>query len=390
MTRPLLPIFLTVLVDVLGMTLIFPLLPFYAEHFGATPLVVGTLSASYAVCQLISAPVLGRWSDRVGRKRVLVVSQLGTCAGFLVLAFAPSLPFLFLGRVLDGLTAGNLTIAQAYISDVTKPEQRTRAFALIGIAFGLGFLVGPAASGWLAANHGYSAPVFAAAGLSALSILTTLVVLPNRPPVGAGSNRSFDFGRFFRRALPKKRLLQMFAFGLSFFTVLGGLALFLERQLSYDVEHTGYVYAFSGLIGALIQGGPIGRLVKRFGEERLSLFALLAMAAGYGFLGAASGVGSLLVLVAVSGVGSAIARPALTTLVTKAVGPDEQGAILGTSQSLTSIAQIIGPVLAGFFIEHHWLWAYGLVAATFALAGVLLERTLPEDDGPMPNAPAAL
>jgi MFS family permease len=147
MRQPLLPIFLTVLVDVLALTIILPLLPFYADSLGATPIVVGLLTASFAVCQLISGPILGRLSDRVGRKRVLLVSQMGTCIGFLVLGSAHTLWMLFLGRIIDGLTAGNLSIAQAYISDVTKPEERTKSFALIGIAFGMGFLIGPAISG---------------------------------------------------------------------------------------------------------------------------------------------------------------------------------------------------------------------------------------------------
>ncbi|MBK6690411.1 MAG: MFS transporter [Deltaproteobacteria bacterium] len=387
MASPLLPIFLTVLVDVLGMTLIFPLLPFYAEHYGATPLVVGALSASFAVCQLISGPILGRWSDRIGRKPVLVVSQVGTLLGFVVLAWAPSLPFLFLGRILDGLTAGNLTIAQAYISDVTKPEQRTKAFALIGIAFGLGFLVGPAASGWLAAHHGYAAPAWGAAGLALLSILTTTLILPHRPPTAPGPSRNFAFGKFFARPLPKKRLLEMFAYGLSFFTITGGLGLYLERQMGYDVEHTGYVYAFSGLVGALVQGGPIGKLAKRFGEEKLSLFAFATMALGYGLLGGVFGLGMLLVLVAVAGVGSALGRPSLTTLLTKAVGPEEQGAILGTSQSLMGVAQIIGPLLAGFLIGHRLLWAYGLAAAAFSLLGAGLRVLLSDGEPQLKAAP---
>ena len=144
---PLAPIFLTVLVDVLALTIVLPLLPFYAQELGASKTVVGLLFASFSVCQLFSGPVLGRLSDKLGRKPVLMVSQLGTCAGLVIMAFAQRIEWLFVGRMLDGLTAGNLSIAQAYIADVTKPEKRTRAFALIGIAFGLGFLIGPAFAG---------------------------------------------------------------------------------------------------------------------------------------------------------------------------------------------------------------------------------------------------
>jgi MFS family permease len=392
---PLLPIFLTVFVDVLGLTLMLPLLPFYTEHFGGTPFTVGLLIASYGFCQLVSGPILGRLSDRVGRKPVLLVSQAGTFLGFLTIGFANTLWMLFLGRILDGLTAGNLTIAQAYISDVTRPENRTRAFALIGIAFGSGFLIGPAISGILAHRFGYATPAFAAAALSMLSIVLTATLLPKNPirpaedgvpeaqavtgvsgaprpaPPPAGS-RSLAFGKFFSRPLPRRRLLEFFAFTLSFSTLVGGLALFLNRRFGFNVENVGWVYAFSGLIGGFIQGGIIGRLVKRYGEAKLALAGFVTMAIGYCFLGLAFQIPVLLLLVAVSGFGVAVVRPALTTLLTKSVSREEQGAALGVSQSLSSIAQIVGAPVAGLLIEHGWLAAYGLAAGSVALVGVVI------------------
>lgn len=382
---PLFPIFLTVFVDVLGLTLVLPLLPFYAEHFGASPFVVGALAASFAVCQLMSGPTLGRISDRVGRKPTLIVSQLGTLAGFLIIGSASTLWMLFLGRIVDGLTAGNLSIAQAYISDVTKPEDRTRAFGFIGIAFGMGFLIGPAISGVLAHRYGFSAPAYGAAGLSLLSVISTITLLPRvaprlesqtTPATAAAPKetpgRAFFLVELFQRAAPRRRLLEFFAFILSFATLIGGLALFLERRFGYNVEKTGYVYAFSGLIGALIQGGMIGRLVKKLGEEKLAFIGFAAMAVSYSALGAAYGLPMLLVLIMVSSFGSAVTRPSLTTLLTKSVGRDEQGATLGVSQSLASVAQIIGPLTAGYLIEHEMLAAYGITAGAFAACGAVL------------------
>jgi len=395
---PLLPIFLTVFVDVLGLTLMLPLLPFYAEHFGASPFMVGALAASFAVCQLVSGPFLGRLSDRVGRKPVLLVSQMGTFAGFLVLGFAHNLWMLFLGRIIDGLTAGNLSIAQAYISDVTKPENRTRAFALIGIAFGSGFLIGPAISGVMAHHFSYASPAFAAAALSLCSVLVTWRLLPGsikradegqrasvRPPAGS---RSLDFGRFFSRPLPRRRLLEFFAFSLSFATLTGGLALYLERRFAFNVKQTGYIYAVSGLIGGLIQGGAIGRLVKKMGEAKLALIGFVTMAAAYCLLGVAYTLPVLFGIIAVSSFGVAVTRPSLTTLLTKSVGRDEQGAALGVSQSLGSMAQIGGPLCAGFLIDHRMLGAYGLTAGAFALVGVLLGlQPEPETESePMPTS----
>src|SRR5499426_4856350 len=175
---PLLSIFLIVFVDVLGLTIILPLLPFYAESMGATPRIVGLLVSAYAICQLIAGPPLGHLSDRVGRRPVLLVSQVGTCIGFLILAYARSLWLVFLARIIDGLTAGNLTVAQAYIADVTTAENRTKSFSYIGIAFGLGFLVGPGISGFLA-QFDNTYPIFAAAALSFTSILCSYFLLPS-------------------------------------------------------------------------------------------------------------------------------------------------------------------------------------------------------------------
>ena len=181
MPGPLLSIFLIVLVDVFGLTLVFPLLAIYAEHFSATPLQATLLVSVYAFCQLLSGPIIGQLSDRYGRKRLLLLSQLGTFIGFIVMARAHALWVVYLARVIDGSTAGNLSLAQAFIADTTKPENRTRAFALIGIAFGLGFFFGPFVTGWLV-KYGLAAPIWLAAGMSALSILCTLVLLPGGPP----------------------------------------------------------------------------------------------------------------------------------------------------------------------------------------------------------------
>ena len=389
---PLTPIFLTVLVDVLAMTLVLPLLPYYAQHFGASPLVVTILAASFAACQLISGPILGRISDSAGRRPTLLVSQMGTFVGFLLLGSANSLWMLFAGRIIDGLTAGNLSIAQAYISDVTEPENRTKAFALIGIAFGAGFLLGPAASGFLAHRFGYEAPAFGAAGLSLASILVTWRLL--REPVrrqneakegeitpGEGVDqaaakeqkprgRVAQIAWFFGQPSSRLWLLQFLSFSLAFAMLIGGLALFLERRLDFHVEQTGYVFAFSGLVGGLLQGG-MGRIVKRVGEERLVALGLLSMAAGYGLLAFTFGVPMLLASIFLGSIGGAVVRRSVTTLITKSVGRGEQGAVLGVSQSITSSSQIVGPLIAGWLIQHGELSAFALTASSFALLGAL-------------------
>ena len=392
-SSPLLPIFLIVAVDILGYTIILPLLPFYAERLGASPSTIGMLVAVYAVCQLVAGPLLGRLSDQFGRKPLLIVSQIGTLIGFVVLAAAGALWVVFLSRIIDGATAGNLSLAQAYISDVTAPEKRAKSFGVIGIAFGMGFLIGPAVSGFLS-TFGYSYPIFAAASLSFTSIMATTFFLPANPPRPAGvpaadsgpggrrlSILEWDrYAEYFQRPSLAPLLLKFFSYVFSFAVFVGGFALFAERRYvwaghPFGPKEVGYVFAYSGLIGGILQGGALGRLVRRFGERPLLAASLVACAAGYAILGYAYTIPLLLVSAAVSAFGG-IARPVVTSLITQVAGRREQGTVLGLTQSLTSIAQITGPLIAGFLIQHHLLIAWALVAAGIAAVGWVV-RTPP-------------
>ena len=391
MRSPLLAIFLIVTVDILGLTIMIPLLPFYAEKLGASPAQVGLLIGVYAACQLVSGPLLGRISDRAGRKPLLIVSQIGTLIGFFIMAFAPNIWVLLLARVIDGSTAGNISLAQAYISDITVPEARAKSFGVIGIAFGIGFLIGPAISGFLV-RYGYRTPIFAAATLSALSILATFLLLPRAKPnldvtaIGPGGKRLTLFqwtgyADFFRRPVLAQLLAQFFCFALSFAIFTGGLALFLERRLTWEgkpfgPEQVGYTWAFAGLLGIILQGPLLGRLVKRFGEARLTRTGFTAYAVGYSVLAFAFAIPMLALATLISSVGSLV-RPSVTSLVTRVAGRDEQGVVLGLTQSLTSVAQIVGPPLAGLLIEHGLLTTWGIAAAAVSAIGLLLALRSP-------------
>ena len=387
---PLLPIFLIVVVDVLGLTIILPLLPFYAEKLGATPSVVGLLVSSYAFCQLIAGPLLGRISDTVGRRPLLLVSQIGTLIGFFILAFATSLWMVFLSRIVDGLTAGNLSLAQAYISDVTEPKNRAKAFGIIGIAFGIGFLIGPAFSGFLA-GYGYQYPIFAAAALSFTSILGTYFLLPsaqakadeatgaNPPP--AGRRLSVldwkTYYKYFQNPKLARLLTQFFLFGFAFAIFTSGFALFAERRythhgLPFGPKQVGFVFAYAGFLGIILQGGLIGRLVARFGERKLARTGFLATVIGYAALGFTKKVPELLCTTTVSSYGTGVLRPTLTSEITQAVGRNEQGVVLGLNQSLMSIAQIVAPPISGIMIGHGLLTPWALVGASAALLGLIL------------------
>ncbi len=387
---PLLPIFLIVAVDILGFTIILPLLPFYSERLGASPTVVGELVSTYAICQLIAGPILGQISDRRGRRPILLVSQAGTLAGFIILAFSTHIWLLFLARAIDGATAGNLTIAQAYISDVTKPEQRAKSFAVIGMAFGFGFLVGPAISGFLA-HYGYQAPIFAAAGLSFTTILCTFFLLPRREAIhehneaaagdpGPGGKRLSliswgEYRKYFRDKELARLLMQWLLFSFSFSTFISGFALFAERRYVWNghpvgVREVGYIFAYSGFLGIIMQGGVVGRMVKWLGERKVVRIGFITAMAGYIAVGFTRTVGQLLWVNAVSSVGGAGLRPALTSLVTQKAGKREQGVIIGLTQSLMSIAQITAPIISGLLIDHMYLTTWAVWAGV--LAGLAL------------------
>ncbi len=386
---PLLPIFLVVAVDVLGMTIILPLLPFYSERLGATPTTIGAIVATFALCQLLAGPFLGRWSDKIGRRPVLLVSQLGTLIGFLILARSTAVWMLFLSRGIDGATAGNLTIAQAYISDVTKPEDRTKSFAVIGIAFGLGFLIGPAISGYLS-QFGYRVPIYMAACLSFCSILCTYFVLPRREVVheqneaaGPGGRRLtfFDWSgytKYFKDPQLARLLGQWFCFAFAFATSISGFALFCERRFSHDghafgPKEVGYVMAFSGFLGIIMQGGVVGRLVKRFGDKNVVRLGFVTSVIGYIGFGLSTKVWQLLSVNTLSAVGASGLRPALTSLITQKADRREQGVIIGLTQSLMSVAQITAPIIGNAMIQRDLLIVWAVWCALSAGLALFLD-----------------
>ena len=385
--KALLPIFLIVLVDILGLTIVIPLLPFYAQKYGASPFMVGLLTTTFAFCQLIFGPILGSPSDRYARKPILLLSQIGTLIGFIILGLAETLPLIFLSRVIDGATAGNLSIAQAYISDVTAPKDRAKSFAVIGIAFGLGFLVGPAVSGFLS-QYGYHYPVFAAAGLSFLSILATQFLLPKTEPKastaepGPGGKRLSIFNwhayvPYFRRPELAILLQQFFLFAFSFSLFTAGFALFAERRFTWQGQpfgprEVGYVFAFTGLLGIFIQGGMLSRLVKRWGEEKVTWVGFGSAALGYMTLAITQDIPMLLVVSAITTFGHGILRPALTSQITRRSHADEQGTVLGLSQSLNSVATILAPLAGGILIEHGLLNVWAVATGLTCLGGYLL------------------
>jgi multidrug resistance protein len=385
---PLLPIFLIVLVDVMGFTIVIPLLSLYAERFGASPLVATTLVSVYAACSLISTPVIGNLSDRYGRKPLLLISQTGTCAGFLILGVSNSLWMVFVGRIIDGITAGNLSTAQAYISDHTAPENRAKAFGVIGVAFGIGFTFGPLLGGWLGHEYDMHVPFLVSAGLSALSIFCTYTLLPKelppqeRPsmkamaPAGPAGRRpsAFDFGtyrEYFKRPQLGAIYLQFFLFTFAFSAFTSGFALFAEARFHWDARETGFLFTYAGVLGIVMQGGLIGRLVKYFGEVKLALIGFATASVGYFMLGFTETIAMIVVVATVNGFGNGVLRPVLTSRITQVVGRHEQGIALGISGSLSSAAMTLAPPTGGSMLDRGWTTQWAIVSGVAACLGLI-------------------
>jgi len=296
--KKLLNIFIIVFIDLLGFGLILPLLPFYADQYGATPIVVGFLTAIYAAAQLIGAPLLGRLSDRFGRRPLLLISIFGTFLGFLLFGLAEPvgeliagwfsapvylwvLIVLFISRALDGFTGGNISVAQAYITDVTTDEDRVRGLGLVGAAFGLGFVVGPAMGGFLS-SYSFSAPAYAAAVLAGINLVMVAFWLPESLPqekrVKAGENKdSINISlAALIEALQRPKvgpiLSISFTYGLAFALFSTMFSLFAQYRLGLDARQTGYVLAYVGILIALVQGVGVGVIAKRF-QERWIIFS---------------------------------------------------------------------------------------------------------------------
>ena len=433
-----LPIFLIVLIDLLGLTIIIPLLPLYAASFGVDPFTIGVLQTSYPLMQLIGAPLLGGLSDRYGRKPVLIVSQIGTFIGFMMLGLASSLPLLFLSRIIDGLSGANIVAAQAAITDSTNERTRAQGLGLIGAAFGLGFTIGPAIAGiaLLASNNNYHVPAFLAAGFSFVSILLTSFWFHETLPEGERgrkherqNNILQNIVRSLRLPLVGLLLVLMFMQQLVFGGLESLLALFSLSRLGLNAAGNAILFVFVGVILVMVQGKYIGPLSRRFGERRLIYAGLGCLAAGLiltaltpqqpvpwysrsemmqeltstrttetdisvplpddsstGWLGLAW----LLVAMVPTSIGAGMLSPSINSLITKQVSKNDVGGALGVSSSLVSAANAITPLVGGAIFQ------FIGTSAPFLLGGAVLAALLlfalqriPPQTGEIPMKPAA-
>lgn len=381
---PLVIIFITVFIDLIGFGIVIPVLPLYAERFGASPLVIGLLLGIYSAMQLIFAPLLGKLSDHVGRRPVLLLSLLGTSAGFLLMGFAHTLQLLFVARIIDGVTGGNISTALAYIADVTPPEHRSRGMGLVGAAFGLGFVVGPALGG-LMSHISLAAPFFLAAGLAAANSVALYFFLPESLPperrhhAAAQPSLIAVFHAAHARSLGLT-IATYFLTTVAFSLLTATYPLFTERRFGYGATQNGYIFACLGLLGAIIQGGLLGWLVKVWSDRSLAVVGVGLLTVSLFALPLSPTAAILFLTTAGVAIGHGLVASTLNGLASQHVSPVFQGRVLGIMQSAASGARIVGPVLGGWLLNHDAVqmtavfgrtpyWAGGVVMlAALALA----------------------
>ncbi|MDJ0737880.1 MAG: MFS transporter [Nostocaceae cyanobacterium] len=353
-------LFLTVFIDVIGFGIIIPLLPFYGENFGASPAIITLLFSCYSLMQFLFAPLWGSLSDRMGRRPILLLSIGGSCLSYLWCGLANSLWMLFASRLLAGFMGGTIVTAQAYISDITTPDNRAKGMGMIGASLGLGFTLGPAIGGFLAGNNpeevNYQLPLLAASGLSLCGLIFAFLALPKSGKLNPDEE--------IKKVSVSKRLsgiietlqspLINVVIGIFFIISIGllgaqtTLALWLERQFSWGPQQTGYLLMFCGVLATIFQGGMIGILNKKFGEVNLLLSGLCILGMGLFLLPFSTSLLLLLGAMFFLTIGESLCKTSIRSLLSQLVKANETGKILGIAQSAGSLGTIIGPTVAGF------------------------------------------
>ena len=368
-------LFLIVFIDLVGFGIVIPLLPFYGEHFQADPFVVSLMMASYSLGQFVAAPFWGRLSDSIGRRPVMILTLFGAVLSYIWLGLATTLWMLFAARIVGGLMAGNISTAFAYIADITTPENRAKGMGLVGAAFGLGFIAGPAIGGILAGpdplNADYQTPAFVAAALSFIAFVLTVAFLKESLPpeqrtdkAAPRPNRWAQIREASNR--PGIGMLLLISFLATF--VFAGMettfAMWSRRQLGWGPEQNGYLFAFIGVIAAVLQGGAVGRLTKKFGEANLIVQGAVALAIGMIMIPFSTSVVPLIVAMTVVAYGFSVINPALNSLISLRTPSNEQGMMMGVARSATTMARVVGPAWAGILFAQlgkEWPYYAGLV-----------------------------
>jgi DHA1 family tetracycline resistance protein-like MFS transporter len=369
----LITVFSIVVIDLIGFGIILPLLPIYAQSYGASPFTIGLLAISYSIAQLVFNPVWGGLSDKSGRRPILLLSLAGAAAFYVLFGAADSLLLLFVARIGAGIFAANISTAMAVIADVTTHENRTKGMGLIGMAFAIGFIIGPALGGILS-RYSYSAAGYGAAVLSAIALLLAIFKLPETK-----ADRSESIARrgFLRPIVDALRTPQLsiplwvhFLSIMAFSSMQMTFPLFTMSAFGFDVKENGYVFAFVGVIAMVFQGGLIGRLANKFGEGPIATVGIVIAMLGFFILPLSENVTSLVLVMAVLGIGTGLNTPTLTSLISISASDEDQGKIIGASRSVATLARILGPLWGG------WIYGFRGPLWTYWSAGMVMVAAL--------------
>ncbi len=408
-------VFLVVVIDLLGFGIVLPLLPFYDQEFAASAVMIGLLYSVYSFMQLIFSPIWGSWSDRIGRRPIMLLSTFGAVIAYIIFGLAESLGVLFFSRIVAGTMGGNISTAQAYIADVTDDENRARGMGLIGAAFGIGFVIGPATatalihpafhefvanagfiqfSEWMG-NNRFALPGFFAAFLSLCSFLMVLFVLPEtvdttKKHTGTIRRPSVFTPQFWRMISIQKNkssrgfliplIIGFFLLSFGESSLYSAFPLFAEGQLNMTAEEVGIQFFYIGIIAVVVQGFLIKPLTTFFSEEKLFLTGNILMVIGLGLIPFAHNMLTLALFLGLMALGKSLNTPAITSLISKEAGTDNVGAIMGASQGLSGLGRMIGPTWGGALFAVYFGLPFGatalIVATTIWIAFGLLKKNI--------------
>jgi DHA1 family tetracycline resistance protein-like MFS transporter len=366
----LLPILGITFIDIFGFSMLLPLLPFFVKNFGATDIVVGWVAATYSISQLFAGPLWGNVSDRIGRKAVLIVSQVGATIGWTMLGFAPSIVWVFIARAVEGFSGGNIGVTQAYIGDLVEPSQRGRAFALLGAAFSAGFVFGPALAAWLSTAYGFSTPFFVAAGLQALTLVLTIVLLPDSRKGATEEAKNAATPRDIVVALADKRVAPVLwlrlVYVLGMYGWFSAMALILQAQLGWGPGQTGSVFAIFGIFQVILQLTTVGRTTDKLGNRRTTNIGFGLCLIAFCLVPFATTLPVAIVMLVFFGVGISYENAAFPALVSDFSPDDRRGTVLGVVSGLDSLAGFLMPPLVTGV-----LGAFGVTPAIAIVIGLL-------------------
>ena len=372
---PLPILFLTVFIDMVGFGIVVPVLPLYTERFGASPFTTGLLLAVYSGMGFIFSPVVGALSDRIGRRSILLLSTIGQATGFFIMGAATTLLWLFIARTIDGIFGANVSATQAYVADVTPPQDRSRALGLLGAAFGLGFICGPMLGGVLSLIS-LSAPFYFAGALAAANAVLIFFILPESLPLEnrSGLNRE-TFVTLFREGRGRVivPLMAAYFFMMAGFSIMTAFfAIFTEDRFGYNASANGYIFAGVGVISVIVQGAMIGRLIKNFTEKGIALTGVALLACSMFALPLVQTLTALLLVGTGIAVGNSFINPTMNGLVSRSVNKYWQGRVLGLMQACASLGRFFGPLIGGWFLVFNPRRTLDFGKAPFWISGALL------------------